>query len=73
MAALAAVTAFMATFFIPALGALWLMVGGINLLYASPPVLVTIIVYAVMIVVIYIGYVNLKSYAAKFKVGLRPL
>jgi hypothetical protein len=73
MAALAAVTAFMATFFIPALGALWLMVGGINLLYASPPVLVTIIVYAVMIVVIYIGYVNLKSYAAKFKAGLRPL
>ena len=49
------------------------MVGGINLLYASPPVLVTIIVYAVMIVVIYIGYVNLKSYAAKFKAGLRPL
>jgi sporulation protein YlmC with PRC-barrel domain/uncharacterized membrane protein YidH (DUF202 family) len=73
MAALATMAVFTATFFIPALSTLWLMVGGINLLYASPPVLVTIIIYAIMIVIIYIGYMNLRSYTAKFKAGLRSL
>ena len=65
--ALAVVVVFMVTFFIPIANSLWLIIGGINTLYASPPVLVTIIMYAIMIYMIYMGYINLKSYAARFK------
>ncbi|WP_291765954.1 hypothetical protein [Caldivirga sp. UBA161] len=63
----AVVVAFMATFFAPILNSLWLIIGGISTLYASPPVLVTIAMYAAMMYMIYMGYINLKSYAARFK------
>ena len=65
--ALAILVAFMATFFAPILNSIWLMIGGISILYASPPVLATIAIYAIMIYMIYMGYINLKSYASRYR------
>ncbi|ABW02653.1 hypothetical protein [Caldivirga maquilingensis] len=69
--ALVIMVLFMLTFLVPALNSLWLTIGSVNTLYASPPILVTIAIYAVMIFMIYMGYVNLTSYVAGFKAIMR--
>lgn len=67
MAISVVMVAFLATFFIPALQGLWLIVSGVNVIYASTPILATIIIYVIMVVVIYLGYANLKSYLMKYR------
>lgn len=67
MAISAAVIAYLATFFIPQATSTWLMVPSAKSIEAAIPIVLAIALCAGVILMTYLGYVNTRSYMAKFK------